>query len=461
MFSLSPLIDSIFRLVRLDDDVCGDVAANTGGHGRGRSATPPSFTMSTMTSAFGWVATDAEQRRQMAEIVDHFRDSTTIDDLGLGGIRDAFSDTLFPGTSTLHTRIRYALFIPWLMQLAADRRSSVTQMSAAFTRSEFQLTRSLLNGGEVTGVIGRVAGADLQRTASVVYWGMLVRWGVITPGLTLRKYFDRVLLRRLQAERDPRADDPEALADQTPTDLHEGLPTAPPDLLTTTDFTLRSEDARFLRESITFSAPDSLLAHLVQNQPEGWTHADSAPESFASPMITTDLPLELHDEVTRAERYAVGIHGVNLLYNLILAHRTGLEMEDGVSFEEHYEAWIREWFDEARTVGVPIAEDLQQIWTMVSSTGRVLSRSTRSFVAGWFAAVEDARTADDLINSSTLHVRVADREQEKKGPRARLNPSNRQALDAWTGAAGTGRNTFRWHIVRDYLQDLYDAETAD
>lgn len=98
---------------------------------------------------------------------------------------------------------------------------------------------------------------------------------------------------------------------------------------------------------------------------------------------------------------------------------------------------------------------------MVSSTGRVLSRSTRSFVEGWFAAVEAAHAADDLIVSSTLHERVADREQEKKGPRARLNPSNRQALDAWTGAAGTGRNTFRWHIVRDHLQDLYDAETAD
>lgn len=62
-----------------------------------------------MTSVFGWVATDAEQRRRMMEVVDQFRDSTTIDDLGLGGIRDAFSDTLFPGTSTLHTRIRYAL----------------------------------------------------------------------------------------------------------------------------------------------------------------------------------------------------------------------------------------------------------------------------------------------------------------------------------------------------------------
>lgn len=56
-----------------------------------------------MTSVFGWVATGAEQRRRMTEIVDQFRDPTTIDDLGLGGIRDALAGTLFPGTSTLHT----------------------------------------------------------------------------------------------------------------------------------------------------------------------------------------------------------------------------------------------------------------------------------------------------------------------------------------------------------------------
>src|SRR5690625_5457401 len=100
-----------------------------------------------MTSVFGWMATDAEQSRRMMEVVDQFRDSTTIDDLGLGGIRDAFSDTLFPGTSTLHTRIRYALFVPWLMQLASDRNATVPEMSGAFARRARKSTR--LNSSHV------------------------------------------------------------------------------------------------------------------------------------------------------------------------------------------------------------------------------------------------------------------------------------------------------------------------
>ena len=33
--------------------------------------------------------------------------------MGLGSLRDALSDALFPGTSYLQTRLRYVLFVPW------------------------------------------------------------------------------------------------------------------------------------------------------------------------------------------------------------------------------------------------------------------------------------------------------------------------------------------------------------
>ncbi|GAA4513810.1 DUF6361 family protein [Brevibacterium yomogidense] len=397
----------------------------------------------------------------MMEIVDQFRDSTTVDDLGLGGIRDAFSDTLFPGTSTLHTRIRYALFVPWTMQLASERNATVSEMSAAFTRSEFQLTQSLLNGGEAEGVIGRVAGSDLKRTASTVYWGMLSTWGVFERGFTVREYFERCLLRREQRRVLPRADDPEAALDLTPTGLHEGLPAAPPDFLSAADFTLRPEDAQFLREAITHRAPGSFLAHLVENQPTSWTDLNSAPDSFASPEIAVDLPPDLRGLVTRAKKYAIAVHGASLVYNLVLARRTGRYIDDETTYEGHYIDWIREWFDEAQAEGTPTAEEQNQIWLMVTATGRALSRSTMTFVRDWIASVDAATTADQLIKSADVNQRIVSREREKKGARARLAAGNRRALDAWSGAAGTGRNNFRWNYVVQHLQDLYDVRGTD
>ena len=57
-----------------------------------------------MTSTFGWLDTDSEQRRRMLEVVDLFKEEGTVDELGIGSIRDALADSLFPGTSDLHTQ---------------------------------------------------------------------------------------------------------------------------------------------------------------------------------------------------------------------------------------------------------------------------------------------------------------------------------------------------------------------
>ena len=90
-----------------------------------------------MASAFGWLDTDSEQRRKMLEVVELFKEEGTVDELGIGSIRDALADSLFPGTSVLHTRLRYVLFIPWLMQLAAARKSPA-EMSAEFRALEYR-----------------------------------------------------------------------------------------------------------------------------------------------------------------------------------------------------------------------------------------------------------------------------------------------------------------------------------
>ena len=36
----------------------------------------------------------------------------TLDVLGLGAVRDAFSEMLSPGTSTIQARLRYFIFLP-------------------------------------------------------------------------------------------------------------------------------------------------------------------------------------------------------------------------------------------------------------------------------------------------------------------------------------------------------------
>lgn len=411
-----------------------------------------------MSSTFGWIATDAQQRRTMLEAIEHFKDETTVDDLGLGVIRDAISDTFFPGTSTLHTRIRYALFVPWLLQLAAFNATEIAQMRQNFEDSEFRLIDALITGGESDGVIGRVAGRSLQRTASSVYWGMLSQWRIFEPGFTVQQYFERQVLRQHQRKA-PQADDPEVGLDLVPTGIAETLPEPPHGLLDATNFTLRGEDEEFLRHTIRFNVPHSLLAYLVQHQPVSWTDDASAPQSFAAPEITSILPLQLKDTVLVAQKFAVAIQGASLFYNYLLARKTQ-RIKDEQLLEDYYAQWLIEWFVEAKAVGVPDLAEQHELWQLVRRANRMLARSTISFVQDWFAAVDAAQQAQDLFTSDALIERITARERQKKGARARLNPHNRQALDAWSGASGTQRYTFRWNVVVQHLQDLYDARSS-
>src|SRR5699024_11421709 len=91
--------------------------------------------------------------------------------------------------------------------------------------------------------------------------------------------------------------------------FHERFSTAPPSLRYAVDFTLLPEYEQFLREAIIHNAPDSLLAHLVENQPTSWTDFETAPDSFASPEIVADLPEALQGLVSRANRYAIVVQG--------------------------------------------------------------------------------------------------------------------------------------------------------
>jgi hypothetical protein len=73
-----------------------------------------------MASRFAWIDIDEASRRTMLNFIDKFRDQGTLDELGIGTIRDAFADYFFPGTTTVQTRARYFLFVPWIYRRLED-----------------------------------------------------------------------------------------------------------------------------------------------------------------------------------------------------------------------------------------------------------------------------------------------------------------------------------------------------
>ena len=65
-------------------------------------------------SSFSWLSYSEEERERTRDLISQFSERDTRDELGIGRIRDAFADLLFPGTTTIQTRVKYFLIIPWM-----------------------------------------------------------------------------------------------------------------------------------------------------------------------------------------------------------------------------------------------------------------------------------------------------------------------------------------------------------
>jgi hypothetical protein len=93
-----------------------------------------------MMSAFACLDYSERERRKMLNVVDLFREHDTRDELGVGSVRDAFADMLFPGTSTIMTRARYFLLVPWAYLRLERLRVGSAEIAARARQAELNLS---------------------------------------------------------------------------------------------------------------------------------------------------------------------------------------------------------------------------------------------------------------------------------------------------------------------------------
>jgi hypothetical protein len=207
-----------------------------------------------VTEAFlSWLDLTAADRDKVRRVLDLFSEQGTVDELGLGSLRDTISSALFPGTSVLHTRLRYVLFIPWIYQ-ELESWGPGYDVARYARDQEIQLIYALAESDDTAGVIGIDAGESLARLASNAYWALLVHWGLFVPARPQSWYhrnFDELLARRSHA---PRADDPGVTWTQQPT-WHPRLPEPPAEFPAEVDFALTAEEADFLLGRILEPSP--------------------------------------------------------------------------------------------------------------------------------------------------------------------------------------------------------------
>lgn len=395
-------------------------------------------------SALSWIDFSEKDRRKMLDIVALFQERDTRDELGIGSIRDAFADILFPGTSTIQTRARYMLFVPWIYLRREKYKTSSSRISGLARSDEINLIKALIKGGESEGVIGIEAGKHLQRLPSSVYWAGLNRWGIRRFNGSVAQYCHSLDYFYRSSQSITLDDDQEPLFGNVPTNWDPGIPEMPTDLFTETTLSLSLEEAEYLAERTIFSCKSSLLAHLVDRSSRVksvvkfiWLHPDR--EGF---------PPQLEEIVENARKFSKIMQGAALMYNLMLAEK-GNYMEWRAEYQDKFEAWsssIKQELDLFKNW------DLNRFWDLATSEGARIGFRTRQFVSQWIGLILRFASSFDVLKSKDARCLIEEREFFLKRGRARLR--NPRQLELWRGASGTAPLDYRWSIVRVMLNDI-------
>ena len=401
-----------------------------------------------MQPTLTWVDLTASDRDKMRRVLDLFNEQGTLDEMGLGSLRDTVSDALFPGTSYIQTRLRYVLFVPWLYQRLEDKRVSSADVEQAGRRWETELIRSLERNEDKEGIIGIVARGALARLPSTLYWSALTRWGVFRHPQSQGWYHARFASLADRRSGDGRADDPGVVWSREP-NWHPRLPKPPTGFPWEASFALTCEEADFLRGRLEERCAGTLLAWLARN-------GSTAPaEHLWDDPDAQRAPVSVRDTVELARRFSLHVEGMPLLYNLLVAKRRHDALgEDETEVIEHYRIELAKW---AAREAKEQPYDPAALWELVVRGGRKLREPQRRFIKSWSRRIPEL-DPDQVADDATLRTLITQREWQLKSSRARLANLNR--LREWAPGVGVGRMDFRWVRVRRFMMDLHQGLAA-
>jgi hypothetical protein len=368
------------------------------------------------------------------------------DEIGFLALHQALADRFFPGTSVLHTRLRYALFVPWLMLHAEGNTKNLR-------KSSLRLTQQLAAANE-GGVIGqRILPREPAQTPAMIYWSALGRWDILQPRMdgivpTRDQVMKRIALAAKSSASNRLEIDGERIADWETSPFVSSLPKPPNKFLqdaTDMNFTLLKREQDFLRDKLMAvkreDGKQSLLGVLAEKQ-INVIGADIAWHTTIQQAAADEDKAYL-----KLAQQASSLAGIGRAVYAALVEKAK-NQDDGARNHEYWEhlCAMCEEHDQAA-----LALDLQKLQaalpTLPSSLLKVLDDTKK-----WFGGQRKNLNGLEEIYRST--------EVQRKGRKARLGPSEgaKRRRAEWNTPQMPYPKAeplhYRWFRVRQLLNDL-------
>lgn len=345
----------------------------------------------------GFIDFSKEERNKILATLKLLGTQTALDELGIGVIRDAYADILFPGISTIQTRAKYFVLIPYLFQKAAKQHlQNGTQVQKWIIAAEDKLVGTLVgnSGTGENGIIGKNA-LKQKRTVkmrpSSIYWNGLRTFEIIRDaGVSLSAACSITAASSGKKAELTVKTDGETYDDVEAASCDSVLfsPLSPEnDFEREASILLTKKEAEFLSYQISHAklTKNTLLDFLIKTK-LCCNSFDEIPVDILPPALKRDYLL--------AQDFSDFIIGAHIRYNVIFSEYKDEEMKD---------EW-NQWRNAFATRKFNLDEILARI-----SCGDFTQKFCREFLA--LAYENNDKAIDELI----IH-----REKQVKGDRAKL-----------------------------------------
>jgi len=399
----------------------------------------------------GFVHFDREDQKKYLAVLNKLSDGGAVDELGIGRIRDYYSDRMFPGISSLHQHAKYFTVLPLLYRKASEypfkNRSEVRKR---IINLEIELTLSLKEQAEKEGLpIAGITGSTYVKRGSnkyvkydptYIYGSALVRYGILKHEDIDEIIFQQSRLLREKPEKYEGNEDEQGdadfagrvdlICDYSPLDINlnwqKGCTLA-----------LTGNEADFLAEHILNSTGGSLLHHLITTGRHLPVRVENENRSFDFidyvDVYSSTLPDNLRIDVERAKYFSLLVRGLYHRYNMLYSKGRDLSSEPRDAeddFNKWYGTIFAQYADRMR-------ESLRDVH--VNDDGASVSFCNASLR---HLENKDWTELDELIRSRELRI---------KGNRSKIG------TEGYEGQIHNYLLSFRWETVRTLVNELLEG----
>ena len=394
----------------------------------------------------GWIDFSKSERNKVLSVLELLSERDTLDELGIAPIRDGFANIFFPGTSTIQTRAKYFLIVPYaLKDLELSSETNPNRVLQAFDEIEKECAEHLLDGDDTEGVIGSrslAQGQWVKRTPAEIYWGGLRNYGIFTGGnFSLSEYVrascamkkNKTSIKSLGNRNDSEENDGD---DKDAGDLFHKqfwhIPTYSEDWMDDLSISLTAAEGDFLRRQIILSFPDSMMAYILKNDLSEILEVDN----FASLGSLIHLfPNQIQSDYALAIDFSNFLYVIRVMYNIIIS--------DGENNRANSEWEILKTELESRA-----DIDLEAVFNRLQ-------------IHGNGALCDFLRKEKKLMlakNIEGMQDEIRRRERFLKEGRARTMHPGEFDTSVWYGG---GELSYRFNDAKVIIRDIFESEESD